>query len=246
MLGVIDILVKGTPILNKVTIPEGKNLYEIAQIIDQTGITTKEEFIAAAKDPNFMQELKIPAERAEGYLYPDTYQFPDSLAAKEIIRAMVRNFRTKTDGLELSHNDVIFASMVEKETGAAWERPLIAGVFKNRLQKRMRLQSDPTTIYGIWEDFNGNLKRSHLLETTPYNTYKIPALPAGPICNPGIEALNAALAPEKHDFLYFVSRNDGTHIFTKNYKDHLKAVEEYQKNPAARRDKSWRDLQQNQ
>ena len=246
MLQVLDILVKGTPILNRVTIPEGKNLYEIGAILEQSSITKESEFIAAAKNENLMKELNIPASRAEGYLYPDTYQYPDNISGADVVRTMVKNFRTKTADLNLTHSDVIFASMVEKETGAAWERPLIAGVFRNRLNKKMRLQSDPTTIYGIWESFNGNLRRSHLQETTPYNTYKIPALPVGPICNPGIEALKAALNPEKHDFLYFVSRNDGTHIFTKNYKDHLKAVEEYQKNPAARKGKSWRDLQQNQ
>lgn len=246
MLGVIDTLVNGTPILNKVTIPEGKNLYEVASLFEAAGVTKAQDFIDAAKNVELMKELKIPAERAEGYLYPDTYQFSENTPPNDIIRAMVKHFRAKTDGLSLTHEDIILASMVEKETGAAWERPLISGVFHNRLKKRMRLQSDPTTIYGIWESYNGNLKKSHLLEKTPYNTYKIPALPVGPICNPGIDAINAALSPEKHDYLYFVSRNDGTHIFTKTYKDHLKAVEDYQKNPAARRGKSWRDLQQNQ
>lgn len=246
MLGVIDVLVNGTPLLNKVTIPEGKNLYEIAALFEAAGITKAIDFTTAAKDPELMQELGIPAPRAEGYLYPDTYQFSESTPASDVIKAMVKHFKQKTQDLNLEHKDVILASMVEKETGAAWERPLISGVFHNRLRKRMRLQSDPTTIYGIWENFDGNLKKSHLLEVTPYNTYKIPALPVGPICNPGLDAIKAALNPDKHEFLYFVSRNDGTHIFTKTYKDHLKAVDEYQKNPAARRGKSWRDLPQNQ
>ncbi len=246
MLGVIDTLVQGIPLLNRVTIPEGKNLYEISALFEQAAITKAVDFVAAAKDPDFMQQLNIPATRAEGYLYPDTYQFPDNTPAKDVIRTMVNHFRSKTAELNLSHDDVILASMVEKETGAAWERPRIAGVFANRLKKRMRLQSDPTTIYGVWETFDGNLRRSHLQQTTPYNTYRIPALPAGPICNPGLEALKAAINPEVHEFFYFVSRNDGTHIFTSTYKEHLKAVEDYQKNPAARRGKSWRDLQQKQ
>lgn len=245
MMGVIDTLVNGTPILNRVTIPEGKNLYEIAALLEQASITKAKDFIIAAKDQQFMQELNIPANRVEGYLYPDTYQFTDNSAAKDVIRAVVKHFHAKTAELNLTHDDVILASMVEKETGAAWERSRIAGVFANRLKKKMRLQSDPTTIYGVWETFDGNLRRSHLQETTPYNTYRIPALPAGPICNPGLEALKAAISPEPHEFLYFVSKNDGTHIFTKNYKDHLKAVDDFQKNPAARKGKSWRDLQQN-
>ena len=245
MLGVVDTLVKGTPIQTKVTLPEGKNLFEIGAEFEENGITKAADFVAAAKDPEFMKELGIPAERAEGYLYPDTYQFSPNTPAKDVIMAMVAHFRNKTEGLNLSHQDVILASMIEKETGAAQERPRISGVFHNRLKKRMRLQSDPTTIYGIWERFNGNLRKADLLEVTDYNTYKIPALPKGPICNPGLEAIQAALTPEEHSFLYFVSRNDGTHVFTKSYKDHLKAVEDFQKNPSARRGKSWRDLQQN-
>tara|TARA_R110000868_G_scaffold117600_3_gene312214 strand:- start:8566 stop:9582 length:1017 start_codon:yes stop_codon:yes gene_type:complete len=245
MLGVIDILVHGTPMLNKITVPEGKNLFEIAAIFESGGVTKAADFIKAAKDPELMRELAISAERAEGYLYPDTYSFPDNTDGEDVVRIMVKHFKNKTIDMDLSHDDVILASMVEKETGAAWERPRISGVFHNRLRKRMRLQSDPTTIYGIWERFNGNLRKADLLEVTPYNTYKIPALPKGPICNPGLEAIKAALNPESHQFLYFVSKNDGTHVFTKNYKDHLKAVDDFQKNPSARKGKSWRDLPQN-
>lgn len=246
MLDVVDILVHGTPLLNKVVIPEGKNLFEVANLFEQASITKASDFIAAAKNAELLKELNIPAERAEGYLYPDTYQFADNTPAKNIIRAMIKHFRSKTEDIDLDHNTVILASMIEKETGAAKERPRISGVFHNRLKKRMRLQSDPTTIYGIWERFNGNLRRADLYEVTPYNTYKISGLPKGPICNPGLEAIKAAMSPEAHDFLYFVSRNDGTHVFTKSYKDHLKAVEDFQKNPTARRGKSWRDLPQNQ
>jgi UPF0755 protein len=134
--------------------------------------------------------------------------------------------------------------MVEKETGAKAERPAIAGVFTNRLKKRMRLESDPTTIYGIWERYTGNIKKSDLLEVTPYNTYKIPALPLGPISNPSLAAIEAVLNPESHEFLFFVSKNDGTHIFTKNYGDHRNAVDNFQKNSKAREGKSWRNLKQ--
>ena len=142
------------------------------------------------------------------------------------------------------HQVIILASVVEKETGAKLERPAIAGVFTNRLKKRMRLESDPTTIYGIWQRYAGNIKKSDLLEMTPYNTYKIPALPFGPISNPSLEAIQAVLHPDTHEYLFFVSKNDGTHIFTKNYQEHLQAVDDFQRNTKARKGKSWRDLKQ--
>src|SRR5690606_30167528 len=130
--------------------------------------------------------------------------------------------------------------------GAKWERPIIAGVFLNRLKKKMRLQSDPTTIYGIWHRYQGNIRKADLLEMTPYNTYKIPALPTGPISNPSLEAIQAVLNPEEHNYLYFVSKNDGTHVFSATYKDHNKAVDDFQRNSKARQGKSWRDLNQGQ
>ena len=108
----------------------------------------------------------------------------------------------------------------------------------------MRLQADPTTIYGIWENYNGNLKKKHLLQKTPYNTYKIPGLPKGPIANPSLAAIKAVLNPEAHSYIYFVSKNDGTHVFTSTYKEHLKAVDYWQRNAARRKGKSWRDLKQ--
>ena len=138
---------------------------------------------------------------------------------------------------------LILASIVEKETGAKWERPAIAGVYLNRIHKKMRLQADPTTIYGIFENYNGNLRKSDLLTETPYNTYKINGLPLGPIANPGLAAITATLNPEKHNNLYFVSKNDGTHIFTPTYKAHLEAVKEWQQKRENRTGKSWRDLQ---
>ena len=164
---------------------------------------------------------------------------------------MVKHFFKKWQTLNLNvssqkrHDLITLASIIEKETGASFERPTISGVFHNRLKKRMRLQSDPTTIYGIYEKFTGNLRKKHLLQKTPYNTYKIFGLPLGPISNPGLESLKAAITPKKHNYLYFVSKNDGTHKFSRNYKDHLKAVTAFQKNRAARKGKSWRDLHKN-
>jgi UPF0755 protein len=251
MVHIMNMFVEGRSITIAVTIPEGRNIFEIAEILKNSEIIdSTEAFIATAKDAEFVQSLGVPAERIEGYLFPDTYQFSKQMNAGMVIRAMVRTFEQKTSQLDFTHpflknkhDIVILASMVEKETGAAWERPRIAGVFLNRLKKPMRLQSDPTTIYGIWEGWDGNLRRRNLQEVTPYNTYRINGLPKGPIANPGLLALQAVLEPEEHGFYYFVSKNDGTHIFSTTYKDHRAAVEEWQKNPANRRGRSWRDLQ---
>lgn len=251
MLDIFDTLIKGQSITDDVTIPEGKNLFEIAEILKSENIIKdKEKFIRLAKSEDFAKKLGIPAERVEGYLYPDTYKFTPKSDSEDVIKTMVQVFEKKMEGVDFSkapqglkkHQVVILASVVEKETGASFERPIIAGVFLNRLKKRMRLQSDPTTIYGIYENFNGNLRKKHLLEKTPYNTYKIGGLPKGPISNPGLSSINAVLNPEQHSYLYFVSQNDGTHVFSKNYRDHKKAVEKFQLNRRARQGKSWRDL----
>ncbi len=248
MLQVIDILTTGKGQTVSVTIPEGKNLYQVADILESQKITSKDDFIKLSKDPDFVSSLGIPASRLEGYLYPETYHFAKNTPAKTVIKTMVNVFNDKTSEVDFSksnlskHSVIILASVVEKETGASFERPQIAGVFHNRLKKKMRLQSDPTTIYGIWENYNGNLRKKHLLEKTPYNTYKIPALPAGPISNPGLESIKAVLNPASHKFLYFVSKNDGTHIFSETYKQHRNAVNEFQKKSKNRKGKSWRDL----
>jgi len=248
MLQVVDTLLHGSAITTTVTIPEGKNLYEIAKLLQSKKITLAEEFIKVAKNPKYTKKFNIHADTFEGYLYPDTYKFTANSTAHEIIKIMVTNFKNKVKGINLEqknfskHKTITLASIVEKETGASHERPIIAGVFLNRLKKGMRLQSDPTTIYGIYENFNGNLRKKDLLGYTPYNTYKVNGLPAGPISNPGLEAIQAVLNPSKHHYLYFVSKNDGTHIFTKSYKDHLTAVKKWQMNRQNRKGKSWRDL----
>ena len=249
MLDVVHLLTSGASITFKTTVPEGKNLFEIAEIYKENGtLSDTKEFVQIAKSPEFARSMGINAQRVEGYLYPDTYNFPKDTPAKTIIQTMISNFKQKTKDLVFNHPKMskhqlmTLASIVEKETGAGFERPLIAGVFHNRLKKRMRLQSDPTTIYGIYEHFDGNLRKRHLLEKTPYNTYKIPGLPIGPICNPGVESIKAVLNPDDHGYLYFVSKNDGTHIFSKSYRDHVNAVNTWQKNRANRDGRSWRDL----
>ncbi|MBI2519146.1 MAG: endolytic transglycosylase MltG [Bdellovibrio sp.] len=252
MRDIINLLLYGRPITVELTIPEGKNFYEIAALLEANGFISKaQDFVKLARDPAMLRQLNITNETVEGYLYPDTYKFDPHQSAAQIMRVMVEEFRQKTKSLDYSKSTLtpeqvlILASVVEKETGARAERSRIAGVFFNRLKKKMRLQSDPTTIYGIWEQFKGNLKKEHLQEVTPYNTYRINGLPKGPICNPGLDAIRAVLTPERHDYLYFVSKNDGTHVFTKTYAEHLQAVEIWQVTRQNREGKSWRQMKQN-
>lgn len=252
MMQVLDTLIHGQPNLTSITIPEGKNLYEIAKMFEASGITTEKAFLEAVIHPDLISMLSINATNLEGYLFPETYRFAPNTSARVVVKSMIDLFNAKTKDLNFDHpflnkhQIITLASVVEKETGAKWERPMIAGVFTNRLEKKMRLQSDPTTIYGIWHRYQGNIRKADLLELTPYNTYKVPALPQGPIANPSLEAIKAVLSPEDHEFLFFVSKNDGTHVFSKTYKDHNKAVDDYQRNTRARQGKSWRDLQQKQ
>lgn len=247
---VLETLTNGTPILNKVTFPEGKNMFEMGKILEAQKITTYAEFIKECRNPKNIALLGVNAPSVEGYLFPDTYKFAPKTPAREVVKAMIRVYKQKIANLDFSktflniHETIILASIVEKETGAKWERPLIAGVYLNRLKKKMRLQADPTTIYGIWEGFNGNLRKKHLLQKTDYNTYKMSGLPLGPIANPSLAAIKAVLDPKEHNFIYFVSKNDGTHVFTPTYKEHLKAVDYWQKNYHRRKGKSWRDLKQ--
>lgn len=247
---VLETLTNGTPILTSVTIPEGKNMFEIGKIFEQSKITTYKAFVKACRNPKNIALISAQAPSLEGYLFPDTYKFAPNTPANIVVATMVRLFNEKVSNLNFSKSNlskyqvITLASIVEKETGAKFERKTIAGVYLNRLKKRMRLQADPTTIYGIWENFDGNLRRKHLLQKTKYNTYKMSGLPLGPIASPSLAAIKAVLEPQEHDFIYFVSKNDGTHVFTPTYKEHLKAVEYWQKNSRRREGKSWRDLKQ--
>jgi UPF0755 protein len=242
--------VEGKAELVSVTIPEGQNIYQIGKILQSKGICSYQDFITAAKSKELLNEYSIDAPSFEGYLFPETYFFSKKTPANIVINKMNMLFNQRINQLDFSNSFlnqdqvITLASVVEKETGAKFERKTIAGVFINRLRKNMRLQSDPTTIYGIYENFNGNLRKKDLLEKTPYNTYKIKALPIGPISNPSLAAIKAVLAPEKHNYLYFVSKNDGTHVFTSTYKEHQKAVNWYQKRRGSRKGKSWRNLKQ--
>jgi UPF0755 protein len=233
---ILEIVVNGKVRLHRLTVPEGYNLRQIALIVAGAGFGTEADFLRAATDPDLVHTKGIDAETFEGYLFPDTYYFPKGARPEDIIATMVKRFwaifkpewKNRAEILGFSiHQVVTFASIIEKETGVAFERPIISSVFHNRLKRRMRLQSDPTVIYGI-KDFDGNLTRQHLARTTPYNTYRINGLPPGPIANAGIKAIEAALYPAGTKFLYFVSKKDGTHKFSANIQDHNSAVRRYQ------------------
>lgn len=253
MATILTTLVDGKPMLIRVTIPEGKNMFEIGKILEAQNITSYEDFIIACRSEEMRAKIWSPhAPSVEGYLFPETYKFAPRTPARQVVQAMLTEFFKRTSNLDFKlthltpHEVVNLAAIVEKETGAKFERPTIAGVYLNRLKKKMRLQADPTTIYGIWENFDGNLRRIHLQEKTDYNTYRLPALPLGPIANPSLAAIQAVLTPEKHSYIYFVSKNDGTHIFSATYKEHLEAVNYWQRNVRNREGRSWRDLNQNQ
>jgi len=249
---VLDTLMHGLPVAYSFTIPEGFNMYQIADmLVDKHIIKNKKDLVGAARDKTLLIELGIKGSSAEGYLFPDTYTVNKVKDAKVLVRLMNKKFKEVfTKDLIKRANDigfsekeiVVLASIIEKETGASEERKIVSSVFHNRLKKHMPLQSDPTTIYGIWDRYTGGLTRDDLQQYTPYNTYKIYGLPPGPIANPGKDAIIAALYPENTRYLYFVSRNDGTHTFSETYGDHRKFVSKLQKDPSARLGKSWRDL----
>lgn len=232
----LHMLEEGLVVKHPVTIPEGFSIIDIADLLERNGLSRKEMFTAKTTDRTFLSALGIDAGSAEGYLFPDTYLFTKGMTDEAMIKNMVSRFREvftremedRARAIGLSLNEVVtLASIVEKETGEAAERPRIARVFLNRLKTGMPLQSDPTVIYGI-KDFNGNLTKKDLVTETPYNTYVKRGLPAGPISNPGEDSIKAVLYPEEGDYLYFVSRNDGTHHFSRTLSEHNRAVRLYQ------------------
>ena len=238
---IFEYMTKGIVRLHKLCIPEGYNLAQIAENIEKSGICSKENFINAANDAKLAASMEIPASGFEGYLFPDTYYFSKGVPPEQIISAMVEQFRKtfredwKKRAAELGftqHEIITLASMIEKETGVAEERAVVASVFHNRLKQNMRLASDPTVIYGI-EDFNGNITKADLNQLTPYNTYQINGLPPGPIANPGAESIKAALYPAATDYLYFVAKGDNTHYFSTSLAEHNQAVKKYQLNQGA-------------
>jgi UPF0755 protein len=235
---ILESLTNGTAILYTVTIPEGYRITEIAELLEKKGLVNKEEFIAETRDKELLDALQVPSGGSlEGYLYPETYKFSKAAGAKRIVKTLVDTFKLRVQKPELMqqakagkltfHEIVTLASLIEKETGLGTERKLISSVFHNRLVKKMRLQTDPTVIYAM-VNFDGNIRKKDLSIDSPYNTYKHFGLPPGPIASPGLDSIRAALAPDHSDFLYFVSRKDGSHQFSTNYEDHTRAIQKYQ------------------
>ena len=233
---VLSKLVRGEVLLHQVTFPEGVTTEDIAALLAAQGLANADQVVAVAAEPDFAKDLGLSAPTLEGYLFPDTYRFARHLPVAIILQTMVGRFlqhfgaaqeeQARRLGLT-RHQVVMLASVVEKETGSALERSLIAGVFLNRLRRGIPLQSDPTVIYGI-PNFDGNLTRAHLMTDTPFNTYTRRGLPAGPICNPGAAALDAVLSPATTSYLYFVGKGDGTHHFSATLPEHNAAVARYQ------------------
>jgi len=243
----LDVLVTGRGRLVSITIPEGLNLIEVARRLASQGLGREEEYARLSADPEFIAGLDLPFRppfpTLEGFLYPETYHVQPGTSAAGMLTTLVREFKLRAVPLLQNkanpnrltpYEALVMASIIEKETGAGKERPLISAVFHNRLKIKMRLRSDPTVIYGL-ENFDGNITRRHLLTYTPYNTYQIPALPPTPIANPGLDSIRASVAPAAVDYLFFVSKGDGTHFFSKDYATHQRAVEEYQIHPNRRK-----------
>jgi len=237
---VLKILQEGQVKRHLITIPEGYTINQIAQLLGELNIVDKNEFLQKANSPSFISSLglsDLADSSLEGFLFPDSYHMMKEMDAEDVIRMMTQQFKKVFNeelnkignNLRISEREIIIlASIIEKETPLPAEKPLISAVFYNRLMKNMPLQSDPTVIYGI-KNFNGNLTKEHLLKATPYNTYTKVGFPPTPICNPGRESIRAALSPANVPYIYFVSKNDGSHYFSSNLEDHNQAVLKYQK-----------------
>jgi UPF0755 protein len=236
----LDRVRRGEVRLHRFTVPEGLRVEEVAAIVGASGLATAEAFAEVARDPEVARALGVPFESLEGYLFPDTYALAQGVSARAIAEVMVKRFReawteasaARAPDVALDEGEAVtLASIIEKETGRAEERARISCVFHNRLAKGMRLQTDPTVMYATWlrtGAWSRNITRADLLADHPFNTYTRAGLPPGPIASPGLEALKAALAPAECRDLYFVSRNDGTHVFCPTLACHAAAVRAWQ------------------
>jgi UPF0755 protein len=235
-------LARGVVTLAEFSHPPGWNMWQVAERLNGVfpHIPT-EQWRAAFADPLFLKMLPEGARSLEGFLFPDVYRIRKKPSVNEVVQMFLKNFNKNftpeiiASGKRLGLSPlqiVTLASIIEKETGVAKERALISAVFHTRLQKGMRLQTDPTVIYGIWNRFDGNLRRRDLETYTPYNTYAISGLPPGPIANPGLEALMAAVHPAPSPYVYFVAKGDGTHHFSTTLEEHNAAVRQFQVLPS--------------
>ena len=236
---VVDKLVRGDVYLRPFTVPEGLTVAEIGELFASRGFGTKDAFVQAARDPARIRDLDPGATDLEGYLFPETYALARTTTAADLVRQMVDRFRSvyeqETTGLaerpELTLRQLVtLASLVEEETARDEERPLVAGVYLRRLEIGMPLQCDPTVIYALARagEYDGNLTRANLQFDSPYNTYRYPGLPPGPIAGPGRASLRAAMKPDKQGYLYFVSKNDGSHEFARTLEEHNRNVQNFQ------------------
>jgi UPF0755 protein len=251
---VLNVITSGKSVMRSLTIPEGKNIFDIADIFEKSNYGTKQDFLKLVTDQEFIQSLfGEKLESLEGYLFPDTYKVTKFDTQKEIIQQMTTHFfnvykeiEPLAKKLNWSRSKLItFASIVEKETGAASDRPLVSSVFHNRLKMNMKLQTDPTVLYGkamLLGAMPNNITRTDLQAPTKYNSYTNYGLPPGPISNPGRDAILAVINPAITKYIYFVSRNDGTTAFSETLAQHNMAVQKFQMSAKNRDGKSWRDL----
>jgi len=237
---VLNLITEGKVLLYPVTIPEGLTRLETADHIQTTFGVAAADFLHASMETTRIADLDSKARDLEGYLFPETYHFVKGFTARDIVAAMIAQFRDvfnarwqeRAQDMGMSVREaIILASLIEKETSVAEERSLVSAVFHNRLKKKMKLDCDPTIIYALKQEglFRDRLRFKDLRLDSPYNTYLYPGLPPGPIANPGKESLRAALEPDEVDYLYFVSKNDGSHYFSLTFREHQNAVLRYQK-----------------
>jgi UPF0755 protein len=238
-LEVIDKIARGDVYRRLITFREGLTIPEMAKLFEDSGFGSAADFVAAAKDPQAIRDLDPSAPDLEGYLFPETYTLPRDTPAKDVVAQMTALFKktftpemreaTSARGLSV-REAVTVASLVEKETAVDAERPLVAAVYLNRLRVGMPMQADPTVIFALQRAgrYDGNIRREDLQFDSPYNTYRYPGLPPGPIAAPGRAALAAVAQPAAVDYLYFVSRNDGSHVFARTLDEHNRNVREWQ------------------
>jgi UPF0755 protein len=236
----LERIYRGDVRLHRFTVPEGLRIDDIAEIVGRSGLAAAENFLLLAHSAAEANALGVPAENLEGYLFPDTYAFARGTTARQILENMVRRSHDEYERADAARSPAVkldrteamtLASIIEKETGQAAERPRISCVFQNRLARKMRLQTDPTVMYATYlrsGRWSKNISRADLLAPHPYNTYTRPGLPPGPIASPGAASIQAALAPATCTDLFFVSRNDGTHVFCADLPCHERAVQRWQ------------------
>ncbi len=232
---IFKIIRSGQIIEYEIKIIEGASLLEISEQFEKAGIIKKEDFMKLAKNRDFLDSYKIEAKSMEGYIFPDTYKIPKGISPENAIGSMIDKMREKfsyemlsrMEDLGLSENEALtLASIIEKEAVVDSERPLVSAVFHNRLKKQMRLQADPTAIYGI-KTSKEKITREDLLRKTPYNTYQIKGLPPGPIASPGLKSIMAALYPADVPYIFFVSLDNRAHQFSTTLEEHIRAVKQY-------------------